>query len=98
MLSSAGTNDMSKKAKQKPWSVYMIQCESGKLYTGVSTDVTRRFRQHAGEIKGGAKFFRADPPALLVYEERYSDRNSAQSREAQIKSLPRPLKDELISF
>jgi len=34
---------------------YVMRCEDGSLYTGITTDVQRRFRQHRGEIAGGAK-------------------------------------------
>ena len=66
------------------------------MYTGVSTDVNKRFRQHLGLIKGGAKFFRSDPPALLVYEEQGLTRAIAQQREAAIKKLNRKEKEELV--
>lgn len=80
----------------KEWFVYVIESRSGKFYTGVATDVNRRFRQHAGGLKGGAKFFRSDPPALLLYEESFPDRSSAQKRESQIKSYSRRQKEFLI--
>lgn len=78
------------------WSVYVIWSSSGKLYTGVSTDVNRRFRQHLGELKGGAKFFRSDRPSLLVHEEKGFSRTDAQVREAQIKKLSRLEKEHLV--
>jgi putative endonuclease len=79
------------------WWVYIIRAESGKLYTGISTDVERRFREHAGELGNGARFFRGDPPAAIEYRERADDRASASRREAEIKKLRRADKLQLIA-
>lgn len=78
------------------WWVYIIETESGRFYTGVARDINRRFRQHLGEIKGGAKFFRGDLPSLLVYAEKSESRSLAQQREAEIKSLSRSQKELFI--
>lgn len=75
----------------------MIRARSGKLYTGISTDVKRRYREHSeGGIKG-ARFFRGDPPQALVYAEPAADRAAASRREAAIKNLSRLEKLALIS-
>ena len=78
------------------WWVYIIETESGKYYTGVAKDLNVRFRQHKAELIGGAKFFRGDPPALLVYFKKCISRSEAQIREASIKSLHRTEKEYLI--
>lgn len=67
------------------WSVYMILCEDGSLYTGITTDVERRFRQH--QTGQGAKFFRSRQPVKLAYQEAGHDRASASRRECEIKRL-----------
>ncbi len=79
-----------------PWFVYMIRCRSGKLYTGVTTDLARRWREHNGGAQG-AKYTRADPPEAMVYHEPQADRSSACKREAAIKKLPRAAKLALIA-
>ena len=76
------------------WSVYMILCSDDSLYTGISTDVERRYQQHAG--KTGARFFRGRQPKKLVYVEHGHDRSSASKREAAIKRLQRKHKLQLI--
>ncbi|NOV30087.1 GIY-YIG nuclease family protein [Methylomonas sp. ZR1] len=77
------------------WSVYIIQCDDGSLYTGISTDVERRFKQH---IEGrGAKYFRAKRPKELIYTEVGHSRASASRRESVIKKLSRVQKMKLIS-
>ena len=78
------------------WSVYIIQTTRGALYTGVSTDVERRLREHAGS-KRGAKYFRGQRPAALVFVEGGHTRASACRREAAIKRLSRARKLELIT-
>lgn len=77
------------------WSVYMIRCDDGSLYTGVSTDVERRFREHRERIRG-AKFFKGRSPLEVVYREAGHSRSSACRREAEIKKLSRAGKLRLI--
>ena len=81
----------------KCWWVYMIQTQSGKLYTGISTDVERRYQEHCGELGAGkgAKFFRTDKPRRLVYRESLENRSLASKREYQIKQLTRAEKLKL---
>jgi len=77
------------------WFVYIIKASDGRLYTGVTTDVARRFGEHAG-ARRGARFFRGRQPVEVVYSESHPDRSSAQRREADIKRLSRGLKLDLI--
>lgn len=77
------------------WSVYIIQCDDGSLYTGISTDVQRRFQQHVA--RQGAKYFRSRRPSQLVFVETSHDRVSASRREAQIKKMKRNEKLQLIA-
>jgi len=77
------------------WFVYIIMASDDSLYTGVTTDVERRFKEHCGK-RLGARFFRGRQPLKVVYTENHPDRGSAQRRESAIKSLSRRLKLELI--
>ena len=77
------------------WFVYMIRASDERLYTGITTDVERRFNEHCGSLKG-ARFFRGRQPLEVVYTENHPDRSSALRREAVIKSLSRELKLKLI--
>ena len=65
------------------WQVYIILCKDNSLYTGITTDVQRRFAQHLAGT--GAKYFRGHSPLRLVYLEEGHDRSSASRREAEIK-------------
>ncbi|MDD7804640.1 MAG: GIY-YIG nuclease family protein [Endozoicomonas sp. (ex Botrylloides leachii)] len=68
------------------WLVYMIMTEDLFIYTGVTTDIKRRWKQHATG-KGGAKFFRAKQPRQLLYIETGHDRSSAIRKEIRLKKL-----------
>jgi putative endonuclease len=76
------------------YSIYIIRCEDGSLYTGITTDVERRFAEHR-EGRGG-RYTRAHGAVEVVYEERSRDRSSASKREAEIKRLTRAEKLDLI--
>lgn len=80
---------------QGGWTVYVIQTESGKFYTGITVDLERRLSEHRGGGRG-AKFFRTSPPKLVVYEERHAERSGALRREREIKGMSRAEKLELI--
>jgi len=78
------------------WFVYIIEAENGHLYTGITTDIERRFRQHQ-DNKGGARFFHTSRANKLVYQESQPNRSAASKREAAIKKLTRQAKLALIS-
>ena len=77
------------------WYVYIIEASDGSLYTGVTTDVERRFREHCGTPKA-ARFFRGRQPQEVVYTEAHPDRSCALKREAAIRKLGRAGKLELL--
>ena len=74
--------------KVTPWYAYIIRTEKGHLYTGITTDIERRFREHSSGKKG-AKFFRTDAPSEIVWKKRFKDRSSASKFEAKFKALNR---------
>lgn len=67
------------------WQVYMILGSDGSLYTGITTDIERRFAEHAAGR--GARYFRGRTPQRVVYLEHGHDRRSASRREMEIKRL-----------
>jgi len=73
------------------WWVYVIRAANGALYTGITTDVLRRLREHR-DGRRGARFFRFAAPNHVLYTERLPDRSSAARREAAIKRLSRTAK------
>ena len=77
------------------WTVYIIQCDDESLYTGITTDLTRRFREHL-DTPAGAKYFNGRKALRVVYTEPAATRGEASSREAAIKKLSRAEKVKLI--
>ena len=76
------------------WSVYIIEADDHSFYTGISTDITRRFEQH---LNGdGAKYFNTCKPIRVTYQESGHTRSSATKRELEIKKLSHSEKQELI--
>ncbi len=74
--------------------VYMLLCARNQIYTGITTNVERRFEQHvAGK---GARFTRSAPPLKIMFVESAKNRSSALKREAEIKKLSRNKKLELV--
>ena len=87
---------VSSSSSSKGWLVYVVETKGGKLYTGITVSLRRRLEQHAGLRTGGAKAFRADPPARLRYAETAANRADATRREMALKRLARADKLALI--
>jgi len=86
---------MSGKKEPKPWFVYIIEADDGSWYTGVTTDVARRFQEHAhGQRK--ARYFRGRQPANVVFTEGNHNRVTASRREAEIKQMNRAQKQRMV--
>lgn len=79
----------------KPWYVYMVECDDGSLYTGVSNDLAKRFAAH--QCGRGAKYFRLRKPLRIVYTEQQLSKSHALAREYAIKQLPKSAKLTLIN-
>jgi putative endonuclease len=79
------------------WFVYVIRASDDSLYTGITTDVERRFKEHFSTVKG-ARYFRGRKPVEVVFTEKHPDRSSALRREADIKKLPRSDKLRMVSL
>ena len=75
--------------------VYILKCNDGTLYTGITKDVQKRLLEH-NESDKGAKYTKARRPVKLIYTEEAEDRSSASKREYAIKKLSRVKKLELI--
>ena len=78
------------------WTVYILRTRSGRLYTGITTDLARRFAEHRGEKARGARSLKGDPPQSVAYTEPQPDRPAATRREAAIKRMSRARKLTLI--
>jgi putative endonuclease len=69
------------------WVLYLLECENGSYYAGITTDLERRFAEHVFGI--GARYTRANPPKRVVAIMTFPDRASASRAEAALKKLPR---------
>ncbi len=78
------------------WSVYIIECADGRLYTGISTDVARRFREHSEGGVRAARALRGKGPLKLVFQQRVGTRGEASVIEYRIKRLARADKLALV--
>ncbi|MDO3385746.1 GIY-YIG nuclease family protein [Gilvimarinus sp. SDUM040013] len=78
------------------WFTYIIENAKGQLYTGITTDIERRWHEHCSGKKG-ARFFHSASPKALLWLEPQPDRSAASRREAAIKKLNRAAKLELVS-
>ena len=78
-----------------PYVVYILLCADGTLYTGITTDLARRFAEH--KAKKGAAYTAAHPVKKIAYSEACASRGAALKREAEIKRLSRAKKLALIA-
>jgi putative endonuclease len=78
------------------YTLYIVCCADGTLYTGIATDVARRVLQHNGEKGRGARYTATRRPVRLVYQAPFPTRSAASTEEARIKKLTRIEKQKLI--
>ena len=78
------------------WFLYLIRCENGGLYTGITTDVERRFEEHRSGDKKGSKYLRGKAHLKLVMKKRVGNRSMALKIEAKVKKLPKAKKELLV--
>jgi putative endonuclease len=78
------------------WFLYVLQCSDGTYYTGVTTNVDRRTKEH-NSSKRGAKYTRSRRPTKVIYMTEYNNRSSAQKSEYLFKQLTRKQKEEVIN-
>ena len=72
------------------WHLYLILCRNDTLYAGITTDLARRYEQHARGA--GARYTRANPPQRLIGSRSYPTRSAASRAEFEIRQLPRAKK------
>ncbi len=79
------------------WHLYLIRCRDGSLYTGIATDVARRFEEHVGPGNKGSKYLRGRGPLKLVYQTAFEDRSRASRAEYRVKRLTKAQKEAIVS-
>ncbi|MDB4318751.1 GIY-YIG nuclease family protein [Akkermansiaceae bacterium] len=80
------------------WSLYILRCGDGSLYTGIATDVDRRFSEHESQGPKGAKYTRGKLPLEILYRCEVGNRSEATKEEMRVKALSRKQKLALIAL
>ena len=75
---------------------YIMRCEDGSLYTGITTDVQRRLKEHQGKLSGGAKYTKGRMPTKVEVVWKSDNRSLASKLEYRIKKLSKQDKEILI--
>lgn len=78
------------------WSIYMVMGRDKKIYTGITTDIARRFEEHQGNGTKGAKFLRGRGPLTLLVVMPVGSQRHALRLEYQVKRLSRSKKEDII--
>ena len=78
------------------WFLYLIRCKHGRLYTGITTDVERRFEEHKSHDKKGSKYLRGKAPLELVMKKKIGNKSLALKIEAKVKKLSKVKKEMLV--
>jgi len=76
------------------WVVYILKCVDNSYYTGITTDITRRIKEHNN--KKGAKSIFGKLPVVLVYKEKSLNQVEAAKREREIKGWNHAKKEDLV--
>jgi len=76
------------------WSLYLLRCADGSIYTGITTDVSRRLCEHQSGPRG-SKYLRSRRPLQLLYQRRIGNRSLASRLEYQVRNLARKCKDDV---
>lgn len=77
--------------------VYIIQCKDNTFYTGITTDLDRRIKEH-NNSKLGAKYTKVRRPVKLVFSKQFENRSEASKEESRIKKLSRTEKIKLLNL
>ena len=80
------------------WYLYLIRCRDSTLYTGISTDVDRRFAQHQGSGKAGSRYLKGRRPLSLAFQEKLGSQSLALKVESRVKKMSKARKEKLIKF
>ncbi|WP_303290533.1 GIY-YIG nuclease family protein [Marinobacter sp. SS5-14b] len=78
------------------WYLYLVRTAGGSLYTGITTDVARRFSEHQAGAPKGARSLRGKGPLTLEFQVPAGDRSRASRLEWQVKRWPRVRKEALV--
>jgi putative endonuclease len=83
-------------AASSHWHLYLVRTRTGTLYTGIATDIERRFAEHQSQSGKCARYLCGRAPLQLVFSRRIGSRSLALKAEGYIKKLPKTQKERLI--
>ena len=81
---------------ERVWWLYILETVHGQLYTGITTDVERRLKEHTAGAPRGARALRGKAPLQLRYRCRVGEKGQALRAEYAVKRLPRARKLDLV--
>ena len=78
------------------WKLYVLECSDGSLYTGITTDTSRRLDEHNCSTRG-AKYTRSRRPVKMIWTKAFKSRSAVSKAESRFKKLSRSIKLQIIS-
>ena len=84
-----------KAALTKKWRLYVLRCQDGTLYCGITNDLKRRISQH--NLGKGARYTRGRGPVELVRSWPQKNQSTALKAEFAFKRLTRRAKDAILA-
>jgi putative endonuclease len=78
------------------WYLYLIRCKDNSLYTGITTDVKRRYKEHQDNDRKGSKYLRGKAPLTLVLKKKVGDKSLTSKVEAKVKKLSKDKKEMFV--
>lgn len=78
------------------YSLYILRCRDGSLYTGIAKDVEKRLDEHVSGVRG-ARYLRGRAPFEVVYCTKTGDRSAASRAEYWVKRLSKADKEALVA-
>ena len=81
--------------RREKWFLYILRCQDGSFYTGVTNDIERRIKMH--NSGRASRYTRSRRPVELLYQEKCGSRTRALVRECSVKTYSRPEKEKLIA-
>jgi putative endonuclease len=82
---------------ESTWFLYMIRCADNSLYTGITTELDRRFAEHQSQGKKCAKYLRGKAPLELIFTTEVGTKSDASRLELRLKKCSKATKEKLVS-
>ncbi|MGP7735091.1 GIY-YIG nuclease family protein [Oceanimonas smirnovii] len=97
MNDSSVTHSMTQASSPSQWFLYLLRCQDGSLYGGISTAPERRCHEHNKIQRRASRYVWARRPAILVWQQPVADKSTALKLEYRLKRLPKAKKEQLLT-